>query len=238
MAVASDGAGSARRGEAGAELACSLFTAEVEALLSDGRGIRDITREFAQAWLTHFRDRVEVLAESEGLTPRDYACTLLAAVVGTNSAVFMQVDDGAIVIPDRDTPEEYCWVFWPQQGQYANQTYFATEDNALDRLDHTLISERVDEVAVFTDGVQSLALHYESQTAHTPFFGPVFAWLRPAPSGWSEKLSASLAVYLDSAKVNERTDDDKTLILATRRAAVDPPPESRPESHADADATL
>ena len=240
VAVASDGAGSAQRGEVGSALACSLFACELEALLGDGRTVRDVTREFARDWLTYFRHRVEALAESEELTPRDYACTFLAAVVGADCAAFMQVGDGAIVIPDRDGPDDYCWVFWPQQGQYANQTYFATEDDARDRLEHVLVEQRVDEVAVFTDGVQSLALHYESQTAHAPFFGPVFAWLRPAPGGHPEKLSASLTDYLDSPKVNERTDDDKTLILATRRAARESAINAEPHSdgHADADAAL
>ncbi|MCA1636602.1 MAG: hypothetical protein LC802_23660, partial [Acidobacteria bacterium] len=44
-----------------------------------------------------------------------------------------------------------------------------------------------------------------------------FEWLRQAPEDRREKLSASLAAFLDSPKVNDCTDDDKTLILATRR---------------------
>ena len=81
-----------------------------------------------------------------------------------------------------------------------------------------LIDRSIDEVAIFTDGLQGLALHYESRRAHTPFFQPMFAWMRPAGSGYCEGLSSSLTSFLNSKKVNDRTDDDKTLILATRRS--------------------
>jgi hypothetical protein len=37
-----------------------------------------------------------------------------------------------------------------------------------------------DEVAMFSDGLQRLALVYESRTAYTPFFEPMFSVLRKA----------------------------------------------------------
>jgi hypothetical protein len=62
-----------------------------------------------------------------------------------------------------------------------------------------------------------LALDFRAQTAYEPFFSPMFNWLRASADGRSVELSNSLTVYLASEKVNSRTDDDKTLILATRR---------------------
>lgn len=227
VAVVADGAGSAGRSEVGSALACSLFVEEMAALFELGGAIRDLTTDFAKGWITRFQNEVAFRAEAEEIKPRDYACTLLAAVVGTDSAVFLQIGDGAIVVSSREEPDEYNYIFWPQQGEYANVTYFATDPAAHEKLDHTLVNSPIDEVALFSDGLQSLALHYESQTAHTPFFRPVFSWLRPAPAGHSEKLSFSLVSYLDSQKVNDCTDDDKTLILATRRTGVEPP--SAPE---------
>jgi hypothetical protein len=224
VAVASDGAGSASRSEEGSALACSLFLSEMEALFGEeGDGdVRQVSREFLEGWLTSFRREVDLRAEHEGLTARDFACTLLAAVVGEDCAAFAQIGDGAIVVPDPDEPGEYNYVFWPEQGEYANQTYFATEDGAASRLQYDLVPHRVDEVAVLTDGLQNLALHFQSRTAHAPFFRPIFAWLRPAPDDYSEKFTASLSGYLNSPAVNDCTDDDKTLILATRRPASAP----------------
>ena len=45
VAVASDGAGSAKRADVGSALACSLFLQEMEALLTDGE-IESITEDF------------------------------------------------------------------------------------------------------------------------------------------------------------------------------------------------
>jgi len=171
-------------------------------------------------WIRRYQNEISLLAGVEGLELRDFACTLLAAVVDLNCALFIQIGDGAIVISSDEKPDEFCWVFWPQQGQYANTTNFLTDREAIDRFEHSPVNSRIDEVALFTDGLQSLALHYESRRAPGPFFRPMFSWLRPRAGGHCEDLSSSLASFLDSSRVNDCTDDDKTLILATRREQV------------------
>lgn len=219
VAVAADGAGSAKRSDVGSALACSLFIQEMEALFgadSDG-DVSDVTNKFLMNWLISFQREVAIRAEHEELTARDFACTLVLAIIGKEGAAFAQIGDGAIVVPSPEERDEYCYLFWPQKGEYANETYFATDQEAHTKMQYDYIPRQLDEVAVLTDGIQNLALHYETQTAHNPFFRPVFAWLRPAPENYSERFTESLAAYLASEKVNEATDDDKTLILATRR---------------------
>jgi len=55
-----------------------------------------------------------------------------------------------------------------------------------------------------------------------PFFDKMFPAVRALPeSGLDEKLSEALAKYLDSPAICQRTDDDKTLVLATRRPPTD-----------------
>ena len=73
---------------------------------------------------------------------------------------------------------------------------------------------RVDELALLSDGLQAVSLNYAAKAAHDPFFLPMFRPLRAAPCG--SRLLRSLRQFLDSAQVNKHTDDDKTLILATR----------------------
>ncbi|HET8629547.1 MAG TPA: PP2C family serine/threonine-protein phosphatase [Thermomicrobiales bacterium] len=232
VAVTADGAGSARRGGDGAALACALWRDEMAALFAGGGAVADLTAEFAAAWLTRFRHEVGLRADAEAALPRDFACTLLAAVVGEAGAAFVQLGDGAIVVAEADDADAYCWVFWPKRGEYENVTWFATDPAAAAQLDHAFVSRRVDEVALFTDGLQRVALHYASRTAHAPFFRPMFAPVRAATPGRAEGLSGALAAFLASDAVNERTDDDKTLVLATRRGAGEPMadrPPSRPE---------
>lgn len=220
VAVVSDGAGSAPESEEGSRLACSTLSDAILKLLLSGGTSRDVTRGFAQSTIKDFQREVSLRADGKGLALRDFACTLLLAVMDDDGAAFLQIGDGAIVVGPRQEPDQYCWVFWPQRGEYENQTNFATDPEAPDRLDHEVIEAPIDEVALLSDGLQRLALHYQSQTVHAPFFRPMFAPLRMAPIGFSTPLSLSLARFLGSQPVNERTDDDKTLILATRRKAV------------------
>src|SRR5208282_2256447 len=105
-------------------------------------------------------------------------------------------------------------IFWPQSGEYANTTCFLTDPHYETEMAFFFEDERVDQVALFTDGLQMLALNYAEKTGHSPFFLPLFQKLADAPS--SEELVEPLNRFLDSPRVNERTDDDKTLVLAVR----------------------
>jgi hypothetical protein len=71
-------------------------------------------------------------------------------------------------------------------------------------------------MAMLTDGLQMIALDYATKKPHLPFFGPLFSKLRSATN--ADELEPSLRDFLGSSRVNERTDDDKTLIVATRLA--------------------
>lgn len=214
-AFVADGAGSAQRAEAGAQLACSLALDEIRSLLETGGSIANIDVPFLAACLTRLRSEVVVRAEAEALRPREFACTLLGAVVGDEAAVFFQVGDGAIVISPQE--DEYHWVFWPATGEYENTTFFATAPDAAEHLRHTCVEHPIDEVALFSDGLQRLVLDFRNQTAPAPFFRSMLSWVRGAGDEELPRLSSLLTGHLSSPLVNDRTDDDKTLILATRR---------------------
>lgn len=215
--VVADGARSAAHSEIGAQLACTLFLDEMTNLFESGGQVSDITREFVTSWLTHFQYAVETRAEAINSHARDFACTLIAAIIADDTAVFLQIGDGAIVVATPDEPDEYGWVFWPQRGEYENVTVFATDPRANEYLELEVVTREFEELALFTDGLQRLALHFASQTVHNPFFRPMFAPLRSAPEGYLAATSTALANFLTSPAVNDRTDDDKTLVLATRR---------------------
>jgi hypothetical protein len=217
VAVVADGAGSAERAEVGASLACSLFIDEMRSLFELGGGMDDITYDFMKSWFTRFRNEVSRRADSEGSSVRQYACTLLGAVVGEDCAAFVQVGDGAIVVSCSEEPETYQWMFWPQKGEYENITTFATDEAVDAKFEHQFINRRIEELAMFTDGLQHLALHYETRAAFEPFFRSMFNPLRPSPGGYLKELSSTLDSFLNSQQVNKRTDDDKTLVIATRR---------------------
>jgi len=213
LGLVSDGAGSALHGGRGASITCEAGSVVIEQWACESTSLSELTPEAVTSWVVAIRQRIGQAAEAEGLTSRDFACTLLGAVVGTNTAAFFQVGDGAIVIGDGD---DFSPVFWPETGEYANMTYFVTDEDALGHLRVEISLSPPEEVAMFSDGLQRLALVYESQTAYTPFFEPMFRTLRKADLAACNTLSDQLARFLSSPKVNERTDDDKTLVLATR----------------------
>lgn len=217
LAVAADGAGSAAQAHVGSALACDLFVAEVKAHFSGSGEWQPLADGFIERWIEKFQRHVSDLAIISELKPQDFACTLLAAVIGGDEAAYFQLGDGAIVEAHDTDDDRYSCVCWPQQGEYANTTSFLTDADAAARAFRQLKSGAVNELALFTDGIQNLVLDYRSQSAHSPFFAPLFAWLRPRPAGYSAELSAALTAYLNSEKINARTDDDKTLLLATRR---------------------
>jgi hypothetical protein len=222
VAVASDGAGSAARSDEGSALACEITLAELSAHFQRGGGVNDVSQELVAQILVRLKVEIEDRGAAACLPAREYASTLIAAVVGEKSAVFFQIGDGAIVVSALDEPEAYHWVFWPQQGEYANQTNFATEPRAPELVEVTTVNRTVNEVALFTDGLQMLVLNFRNQTAHGPFFEYAFRQLHAEGEGFSARVSSAISSLLDSQAVTDRTDDDKTLIIASRRAGDGP----------------
>ena len=214
LVVASDGAGTASRSDVGAMLAVRLFLDVFGTAARADPCLVTIDRAFVDDWLAGFKEAVAELAACEGHSVRDYSCTLLGAVVGPTSAAYVQIGDGAIVVGTEE-PGEYTWVVWPQHGEYANQTHFLTQEDAA----AALVFETgppVNEVAVFTDGIERLVLDLSSNTVHAPAFRPIFGWLAQTEPDRTGQPSEGLVAYLSSDHINRRTDDDKTLVMATR----------------------
>jgi hypothetical protein len=208
IAVA-DGAGSASHSAIGASLVCEELLGRSEALIHAGAATRpDVLSLFADA-------RAAVVAEADrlGVPPRELACTAMLCILNETVAAFAQIGDGAIVVRDEDG---FRTVFWPEPGEYANATDFLTDERFADLIRFETIQSPVCEVAAFTDGLQRLSLDYSTQTPFSGFFRPAFEVLRGAVD--PESLLGPFRDFLESPRVNERTDDDKTLILALRRS--------------------
>lgn len=215
IALVSDGAGSASDGGNGSTIACEKGSFIIEGWIRETGSLSDITSEVVKNWVSRIRSHICQYADSKMLAARDFACTLLCGIVSSKIAVFFQVGDGAIVINDG---EFFRPVFWPEKGEYDNMTYFITDEDVLSHIQIEVLLSPPDEIAIFSDGLQRLALVYHSRTAYKPFFEPMFDTLRKASDQITcDKMSEQLAQFLNSPKINERTDDDKTLVLATKK---------------------
>jgi hypothetical protein len=213
--LVADGAGSAAQAQVGSKLVCQTILELISAWFESGKTLAAIDGETVRNW---FEGRVRSVFNAQAEGPersiRDFATTIICAIIGLADAAYFQIGDGAIVVADSDA---YRTVFWPQTGEYANTTHFVTDDDALKHLMFQPFDQATDEVALFSDGLQMLALNYTLSSVHEPFFAPMFGKLRAEPPGESS-LNAALEDFLNSAPINSRTDDDKTLLLATRRS--------------------
>ncbi|MBM3132820.1 MAG: protein phosphatase 2C domain-containing protein [Chloroflexi bacterium] len=214
LGLVSDGAGSASNGGDGASVACGAGADIIEQWIRKAGTCSRITPQDTTAWVEAIRQCIRTTAEEKGRHIGDFACTLLVAIIDKQAACFFQIGDGAMVVGDGDS---FRPVFWPDNGEYPNATYFVTDDDALEHLHIEISSSPPDEIAMLSDGLQRMSLVYESKTAYKPFFEPMFNALRKANESECGILSKHMADLLNNPQVNDRTDDDKTLVLATRR---------------------
>jgi hypothetical protein len=213
IAAVADGAGSATLADCGAEIAVEIALRSLS--LSLESGISDLGSVLREA-AVDARNAVIAEAKIRGLEPRELASTLLIIVAGSSDGGALQIGDGVIVV--RDAFDDLCWVFWPQRGEYANTTRFLTDEDAADWVQIEALPGAITGVALMTDGLEPLALHYATKSVHEPFFRTMFQPLAEADgSGEIEHLSGALEDFLTSDRVSARTDDDLSLILAIRQ---------------------
>jgi hypothetical protein len=220
VAAVADGAGSTTDGQRGAEIACEFFIDQIEEFLrSPNASVGSLTADFGRLWIGYVQRKIQALAESEGKTSRDYASTLVGAVIGKARAAFYQIGDGGLVYSATGAAESYVFGIEPIESEYVNVTDFVTDETATERLRFKLIDEAVEDLILFSDGIYPVAVDYQVNRPHEPFLVPMIAPLRNSAvvNGLNEKLETFLA----SAKINEKTDDDKTIVLASRAVTAD-----------------
>jgi hypothetical protein len=217
LLAAADGAGTAERAETGARLAVETALEALQRALARGWPNDDAAwREALAAAYREARDAVLAQAEAEGRSARAFATTLLCAALGPGGVAAAQLGDGVAAAL---AGGEWFTLAAPQKGEYANETHFLTQADALERVTLLVHDEPVQAGAVMTDGLLRLVLDVARGQPHAPFFNPLLKFAREVAD--EAQGSAQLAEFLASERVNARTDDDKTLVLAVAW----PPPE-------------
>ncbi len=204
FAAVSDGAGSAAMGGEGAETAVEAALAFLVQAGPRLAGMEEKMRGAACA----AQDALQTKAVQQGAALRDLACTLLLAAAGPEGIASLQIGDGAVVAAGRDGSP--VALTRPPDAEYANETDFLVSEGAMQKAQIKLWNEMPGYCALFTDGLQRLALQWPGCDPHLPFFQPLFRFAAAA----GDKSAEELQRFLQSPKVAGRTDDDITLILA------------------------
>jgi hypothetical protein len=214
VGAVADGAGSATFGDHGARTA---VRAAVDALASYSLQLGPVASDaewhrVLLAAMDIARAQVEASAAARRRASRELAATLIVFVAMPDLIVAVQVGDGAIVL--RDEQGALHALTRPQSGEYINTTTFLVTPNALKSSQQVVWHGSYSDIAVFTDGLQMLALTMPNAVPHAGFFGPLFQFAREGKD--AEPMLDQLETFLGSDRVGSKTDDDLTLMLAIR----------------------
>jgi hypothetical protein len=210
VAVA-DGAGTASRSDEGARRAVKQALDSLERDLAynvprtEFEWQRLMTAAFRQA-----REDIVGHARWENASLRDFAATLTCAVASSEGLAVGQIGD-CLVVASKGPDDPLFVATQLQRGEYANETFFLTLEDALDHL-QVQVYPSVQTLVLMSDGVVRLAVNVVENVPHTPFFQPLLKFAAEMES--EKKAREQLAEFLASERVSARTDDDKTLVLA------------------------
>jgi hypothetical protein len=213
FAIVCDGAGTAEFGGQGASLVCRSIAKN--ARLHFARSAALPSNELIESWFDESRDLIFAVAGRRDRQPRDFASTAVCVISTIGDSVIAHVGDGCAVLKDADLGK---WIApsWPDHGEYASTTYFVTDEPSI-QLRISKYEGRIGALAVFSDGIERLALDFASKTPSDRFFERVIAPIASSQLfGRDAILSRQLKEFLASSALNARTDDDKSLVLAAR----------------------
>ena len=210
-AALADGAGSAPRGSEGA---CVAAQTAARFLYAQAPTTPDETREVLVKAAEAARGAIEKKARCSGAELHEYHTTLLAVIHTGGLLGSLQIGDGVTIAA---SPEgEARLIHQPQQGRYANETSFLTDQDFRQRL---MISAeeagRNDRIFLTSDGMQRLVLEYQPGTTPAPyreFFQKLFGWLEKQQDPGQAR--ESIIRLLKSPRVTSRTRDDTSIIAA------------------------
>lgn len=211
-AIVCDGAGSAEFGKYGALLTARTMMECARQHFSRTNAMPD--DDLLWTWVDDARERIVQVAERRDLERRAFATTMVACFATAHEIVIAHIGDGACVVK---TEHEWRAMSWPESGEYASTTMFVT-DSPAPKLRITRAKQRSHAIALFTDGIERLVLKFATQEAHGPFFDNRLSPLEAkSGSGRDAAHSQTLEAFLASNGVTQRTDDDKSLIIALCR---------------------
>jgi serine/threonine protein phosphatase PrpC len=223
VAVVCDGAGSAKFGLQGAQLASTYFASALEDVVNElitrapGAWINDAIIKCA----LNLRDQLRLSSDSDDL--KDYHTTLVAVLLGPTGGLSIHIGDGAVVGANVTRKEDLFYIndnpiiSEPENGTYSNETFFITEG---DWVKHLRIRPlpKLDWIILATDGGCSLVFNEHLQVKEDFLIPVMKAGVDP------HTPPEFLLNMLNEGKWSSLTHDDKTvvLIMSEKIGEIDP----------------
>ncbi|MEH2316389.1 PP2C family serine/threonine-protein phosphatase [Nostoc sp.] len=215
VGAVADGAGSAKHSNVGSKLVVETVLkcfSDINESPQKEAFSQPLSKEEAEKVFAKIMNQVitelQKQADEEDYSVNDLACTLLVFVATPDWIAAMQIGDGFIVI--RSQESEYKLLFKPDKGEFINETTFITSTNAVKDMQVEVISEKQEFICVSTDGLEKVAIRLSDWKPFSPFFKPLEEYLHESVNPKEDKY---ITEFLNSERLNSRTDDDKTLLL-------------------------
>jgi serine/threonine protein phosphatase PrpC len=217
VGAVADGAGSAKFSDIGSQTAVESAVDSLKVLVEKSEtgyfNPQLPSEELAKEWFTNLQNQVlekfMQISQEGSYSCDDLACTLLVFIATPDWMAAMQIGDGFIVV--RYPEDDYELLFQPHKGEYVNETTFVTSKTAIDDMQVKVLQKQLSFICVATDGLEQVAC-LKDWTPYRPFFEPLEDYLTNTED--PEKESESLERFLNSERLNKRTNDDKTILLA------------------------
>jgi len=217
VAIVCDGAGSVQEGRTGSEFFARALGEELSSTLHADRSVPEVQAEGSARIEATIRSAIEAvrallaeLAASRQLALHDFSCTLVGCVSTPGGGCLFHIGDGFAI---QQGAAGDCVLSRPENGEYADETYFVTDENWKDhlRLTPLPVPERGCVIGLMSDGTAPFAINRARSGFFRPFIDPIAAYLREAtaPNG-----NEALRNLLESPRACEISSDDKTLLLA------------------------
>jgi Protein phosphatase 2C len=221
IGAVADGAGSAKYSNIGSQLAVDTTLNYLQRRIQNTEGefsdfstnpfhkekAREIFTETLQKVVSRFKKETET---EHKYILKDLSCTLLVFIATPCWMAAMQVGDGFIVMRSSDD-SNYHLIFSPAKGEYANETVFVTSPTVFQELQIDVIEHSPKFIFASTDGLERVAIILKNSSPVPEFF---HEFERLVVQNTQKKASKTISGFLKSEKVNSRTDDDKTILIA------------------------
>ena len=194
VATVCDGAGSVREGRTGSDFIARALAEQLSSTLHADRNLPEVQAEGSARLEATIHSAIEAVR------------TRLADLGGC----FFHIGDGFAI---QQGAAGDSVLSRPENGEYADETYFVTDENWKDHLRLTPLPapERGCVIGLMSDGTAPFAVNRARSGFFRPFIDPIAAFLREAtaPNG-----NEALRNLLESPRACEISPDDKTLLLA------------------------
>ncbi len=205
LAIA-DGAGTSKLGHLGAQFAGNTFLQLCVKKFVE----QNCPPEKMQSTLADLIDHLHHLliehAHQINSPIKDLATTFSGCIATPHHLIAAQIGDGFLVAKNHET---FDLLLWEDNKEFINETHFLTEKNYVA---HFTTAHNCSFIALGTDGISNIAVDPRERQGFKGFFQPFKEYLESMP--FHDHIHSELKSFLASDRLNSKTDDDKTLLVA------------------------